>query len=325
MGVPPGTPAGIDYVAMNEQVRKSSRPNFQGCQLPVCSKFNIEFLEREAQDYCDKAVVELLRFGFPINSSITFGAVNKVRNHTGATEFPKAIDEYLTKEAAHNAIIGPFANNPFSVPCKINPLNSVPKRDSCERRIIVDLSFPRGRSVNNTIPKDTYLGEPCQLKFPTVDALIDLVKLKGQGCALFKRDLRRAYRQIPVDPGDIHNLGYTWRDQLFFDVVLPMGLRSISDDMSEGAEHAPEAAFDPIVTQKPNHTLSLAPQEQASANPRPPTAGAPLWPPLHVFTQPLIASPDRANHAAAQDKEDQDAATLRDYVKSKQNKSSQEN
>ena len=43
-----------------------------------------------------------------------------------------------------------------------------------------------------------------------------MVKHKGQGCALFKRYLQRAYRQIPVVPGDIHHLGYKWRGDLFF-------------------------------------------------------------------------------------------------------------
>ena len=92
------------------------------------------------------------------------------------------------------------------------PATSIPwilyLSDSDERRIIVDLSFPKGDSVNATIPKNSYLGEPFHLTFPTVDALIAMVKHKGQGCALFKRDLQWAYRQIPVEPGDIHHLGY---------------------------------------------------------------------------------------------------------------------
>ena len=149
-----------------------------------------------------------------------------VKNHKGAREFPEAIDKYLGKEISHDAVIGPFSSNPFSLPCKINPLNSVPKRCSEDRRIIVDLSFPLGNSVNSTIPKESYLGEPTELKFPTVDALIAMIKHKGRGCAVFKRDLQRSYRQIPVDPGDVHHLGYSWRDQLYFDVMLPMGLRS---------------------------------------------------------------------------------------------------
>ena len=43
---------------------------------------------------------------------------------------------------------------------------------------------------------------------------------------MFKRDLKRAYRQLPVDPGDTHLLGYKWRGHLYFDRVLTMGIRS---------------------------------------------------------------------------------------------------
>ncbi|CAC5409966.1 unnamed protein product [Mytilus coruscus] len=53
-----------------------------------------------------------------------------------------------------------------------------------------------------------------------------LIKSKGQGCKMFKRDLKRVYRQLVVDPGDIHLLGYKWRGHLYYDRVLTMGLRS---------------------------------------------------------------------------------------------------
>ncbi|KAK3726496.1 hypothetical protein QZH41_003891 [Actinostola sp. cb2023] len=48
----------------------------------------------------------------------------------------------------------------------------------------------------------------------------------AHGALIYKRDLRRAYRQFPVDPFDYPLLGYRWNDELYFDVVLPMGLRS---------------------------------------------------------------------------------------------------
>lgn len=64
------------------------------------------------------------------------------------------------------------------------------------------------------------------LTYPTVDDIADRIVQLGSGCLLFKRDLKRAYRQLPVDPFDYPLLGYSWRDRLFFDVRLPMGLRS---------------------------------------------------------------------------------------------------
>ena len=70
------------------------------------------------------------------------------------------------------------------------------------------------------------MGAYFKLEYPKVDDLVDLIRLKGKGCALFKCDLKRAYRQILVCPGDYNLLGYMWRCFMYVDRVLPMGLRS---------------------------------------------------------------------------------------------------
>ena len=90
----------------------------------------------------------------------------------------------------------------------------------------MDLSWPIGSSVNDGIPLKQYLGVDFDLVYPTVDDIAASILHYGPGCLLFKRDLKRAYRQFPVDPGDYHLLGYSWRGQLYFDTVLPMGLHS---------------------------------------------------------------------------------------------------
>ena len=43
---------------------------------------------------------------------------------------------------------------------------------------------------------------------------------------LFKKDLKRAYRQIPIDPGDASLVGQSWNGDLYFDTVPSMELRS---------------------------------------------------------------------------------------------------
>jgi hypothetical protein len=57
------------------------------------------------------------------------------------------------------------------------------------------------------IDKDYYLGNPIKVSYPLVDSLVELIRVKGQGCHCFKRDLKRAYRQIPCCPGDWHLSG----------------------------------------------------------------------------------------------------------------------
>ena len=92
--------------------------------------------------------------------------------------------------------------------------------------MILDLSYPEGAAVNEGIPKDFYLGHKIDLVFPRVDDLVTLIKIKGRGCHLYKRDLKRAYRQIPVDVADVPLLGYYFEGAFYFDLYLSMGLRS---------------------------------------------------------------------------------------------------
>ena len=129
-------------------------------------------------------------------------------------------------ELDRGAVIGPFAGNPFSRPIVVSPLNSVPKANSAERRMILDLSWPSGSSINDAIPDGIYLSQPYSLVYPTIDTIADRVASLGSGCLLFKRDLKRAYRQFPIDPFDYPLLGYQWNNELYFDVVLPMGLKT---------------------------------------------------------------------------------------------------
>ena len=105
-------------------------------------------------------------------------------------------------------------------------MNTREKKGTAERRVIVDLSHPKGRSVNDAIPKDKYLGEPISVRFPSTDDLVDQVVSFGIGCQMYKIDLKKAYGQIPVDQGEINMLGYVWDGKLYCDTAPPKGLRS---------------------------------------------------------------------------------------------------
>ena len=64
------------------------------------------------------------------------------------------------------------------------------------------------------------------LKIPTVDKLAQIMVSLGKGCLLFKRDLKRYYRQISLDPVDAVKLGYRFQNNIYFDATLPMGMTS---------------------------------------------------------------------------------------------------
>ncbi len=121
---------------------------------------------------------------------------------------------------------GLFTCNPFSCPCVVSPLQTVPKRDSSKLCVVHDLSSPEGVSVNSGIPKDSYLNHEYKLVLPGVDQLIHFIRLPGRHCHIYKKDLTWAFRQIPLDPKDIPLLGFVVNNQLYFHTRFPFGLRS---------------------------------------------------------------------------------------------------
>ena len=228
-------PAKVDEIAekveWHKKVRDSGKYNFEGCKIRVNYKINTDYMRQMLRDYKDIRVCDLLEFGFPLgfkgdeNLLPSHDQIWKYRNHKGATDFAEHMIAYLEKENRNQAVLGPFKSNPFPNNLFISPLNSVPKKDN-ERRVILDLSYPRNSSINDFIVKDEYLGEKTEIIFPKVDDFVELIKQKGRGCLLFKKDLRRAYRQISIDPGDYSLVAFIWGKHIFCDTVLSMGLKS---------------------------------------------------------------------------------------------------
>ena len=95
----------------------------------------------------------------------------------------------------------------------------MPKKDSDEHWVILDMSFPMGHSINDGIDKDCYLGEAIDLTYPTIDSV-------GPGALMYKRDLCQTYHQIWTDPFDAPYQGFFWQGAFYFDTILVMGCTS---------------------------------------------------------------------------------------------------
>ena len=212
---------------LHNQVMEKGYPNRWGARIPVHSGWNIELLEELLQDYHDKEIVEWIRFGWPTGRLPTLPNPQlNYSNHKGAVEHPEALKKYIKKEKEKGAVMGPYNNIPFNSKVGISPFSTRAKKHSQDRRIILDLSFPPGHSVNDGILKDNYMGLQAKLTFPKVDELACRIYSLGKGCYLFKVDLSRYFRQIPLDPGDFSIIGYVIEGKIYFDKVLPMGMRS---------------------------------------------------------------------------------------------------
>ena len=68
-------------------VEASGVPNFQGCKIVLDTHFNLDNWEKMLLHYHDKAVIQFLKFGFPISFDgiLEVDTNEKVLNHKGAT------------------------------------------------------------------------------------------------------------------------------------------------------------------------------------------------------------------------------------------------
>ena len=82
---------------------------------------------------------------------------------------------YLREEKEFGAILGPFQKAPIDN-LHVSPFLTWDKPGGSHRRVIVDLSFPLGYSVNAGVQSDTYLGTNFLLTLPTIDNITNKVK-----------------------------------------------------------------------------------------------------------------------------------------------------
>ena len=164
-----------------------------------------------------------MEFGWPLGHTSKTLPVYDLRTHHSALNFPAAVEAYISSEIALGCVTGRFDVPPFRDGFVVSPLNIAAKCDSHEHRVIVDFSWPCGSSVNDGIPSGSFLGKPLELSYPTIDAIVTAIVSLRHGCLLYKQDLRKAYRQFPVDPHNYHLLGCAWNSHFYFDTVLTMG------------------------------------------------------------------------------------------------------
>lgn len=96
----------------------------------------------------------------------------------------------------------------------------MPKGDGGWRRIH-HLSFPDDSSVNAFIPR-----EFGALTYVTFDEIISNITAAGRHSIIIKRDIKDAFRNIPVAISDQWLLGFCWDDIYYCERALSFGLRT---------------------------------------------------------------------------------------------------
>ena len=142
-------------------------------------------------------------------------------NHSSALNHPEIISESIQADLRKGRIrqISDLPSNYFCSPIGLTPKHT----DGIQPgwRVIFGLSSPQGSSVNDGIPK-----EYGALVYETLNDAIRLVAQAGKGVVMMKRDLKAAFRHIPINPCDYWLLLFEWNGQFFVDMFLTFGLRT---------------------------------------------------------------------------------------------------
>ena len=147
--------------------------------------------------------------------------ITDIKNHASATSFSKHIQEYIDKETSLGAMLGP-ANSVASPYFHCLPLLSRPK-DTNKRRVILNLSYPYGASLNDADTRYKFDGRPFTLKFPSIDDIADAIRHDVIDTVLFKIDVACAFRNLRVDPVDATKLGISWDGKFYLDPSIAFG------------------------------------------------------------------------------------------------------
>lgn len=182
-----------------------------------------------------------ITYGFPLHYlGPPLSRSNKAL-HASAELYIGQIYQYLRVETQNKAMLGPFDCSPFNQWTNISPLMSRPKADPGKRRIIVDLSFPRGDNVNAYVQKNLVFGQYWDHRLPTVQDAVAAIERMGFRTLLATIDIERAYRNIPVCPLDFPLLGIRVGNKTYIDVAMPFGARNSSLNMQCIAQYVVRA------------------------------------------------------------------------------------
>ena len=173
--------------------------------------------DREFVDYILRGIRQGFRIGFDRTAVRCRSAK---RNMLSAEQNPEVVESYLQKEREAGRVIGPLPRPIAGL--HVSRFGVIPKPHQPGKwRLIVDLSYPKGASVNDGVDP-----ELCSLTYTSVDEAVQWILRRGRGALLAKFDIASAYRIVPVHPHDHPLLGMAWKQQHLVDAALPFGLRS---------------------------------------------------------------------------------------------------
>ena len=153
------------------------------------------------------------------------------------------MQESLLYDVNRGTKAGPFPVPPFHHFVG-SPMGAFIRKHSSKLRVVHDLSWPPGSSINTHIDETL-----CTLQYIMIDDAVEHVIRYGKDTLMAKLDIKNAYKHIIVDPHDWHLLGLSWPSvngvtEYYIDLTLPFGLRSspyLFDQFARGLQFIMES------------------------------------------------------------------------------------
>lgn len=132
----------------------------------------------------------IIRFGAELGYKGPTDALILSKNLSSALVDTEIIDKKLRDDLELQRVVEVSPERPFIC----SSLGLVPKHDGGWRKIH-HLSHPVGRSVNDHIPDGA--GE---MRYSRLQDVLGMVIRGGRNCVIMKRDIKDAFRNVPVAP-----------------------------------------------------------------------------------------------------------------------------
>ena len=164
-------------------------------------------------------ILRAIECGAPVDFEGDRTIQRQLKNHPIDDAHLPKVRKVIAEDVLAGKKAGPFARSPWpnvnGFPLCASPIGAVPKKNSEKVRVIHDLSAPKGGGIDDGSLSISSFGHAARA-----------VRRAGKGAWLIKLDVEAAYKQVPVRPEDWHLLGFEFEGQLYYERVLPFGLRS---------------------------------------------------------------------------------------------------
>ena len=141
------------------------------------------------------------------------------RNNKSARDNASKVNAAIMECLREKTLTGPFEQKPMPhVHC--SPIGAAEKSSGAVR-VILDLSSPKGASVNDFINKEDF-----PVKYSSFDDAVEMVAGIGPEAFLAKLDIKNAFTICPVKKGQWFLLAFKWQGKYYIYPILPFGLRS---------------------------------------------------------------------------------------------------